>query len=116
VGLRPAMMLASVDLLFHSGSFKHLYWSDAVQTPCARAIDVRVVHLCAGRVVPKWSPAKTRPTPLPPPRPGRQSRRGVGVNGGRRPSRSDAKRHLLRRRDVDDRQADEGEPPEISSG
>lgn len=53
-------------------------------------------------------PAGTPPTPLPA-RPGCRSRRGAGVNVGRRPSHSDAKRDLLRHRGVDDHQAVEGE-------
>jgi hypothetical protein len=61
---------------------------------------------CGPQMVPNrhssYSPAS--------PRSGRRSRRGAGVNGGQRPSHSDAKRHLLRHRGVDDRLAGEGSP------
>jgi hypothetical protein len=53
-------------------------------------------------------PAGTPLTPLPA-RPGCRSCRGAGVNVGRRPSHSDAKRDLLRHRGVDDHQVVEGE-------
>lgn len=32
------------------------WWPAVVQAPCVRAVDVQVVRLRAGRVVPKWSP------------------------------------------------------------
>jgi hypothetical protein len=34
---------------------RHLYWLAWIQAPCARAVDVWVVHLRAGRVAPSWS-------------------------------------------------------------
>ncbi len=89
------------------------------QTGCRRRSGERSTCGLFVAVQDVWSPSGPQqdapPTTLPPPRPGRPSRRGAGVNGGRRPSHSDAKRHLLRHRDVDDRQAGEGETRKSTS-
>ena len=76
---------------------RHLYWSGWVQAPCGRVIEVRDVHLRAGRVVPKWSPTASSDYSPGSAHPGRRSRRGAGGNDCQRSraTRSTARRGAL---------------------